>query len=67
MSSVRDQCDRHPSARAMTAWYRALDRSLVTLCAHCTDTHELALIAQSFEMSMDDRESLVSNRLQGAL
>lgn len=58
MPTVGDTCDRHPSAQAYTAWYRPLDRRLVTLCAHCTHEHELALTAQSFELSIDDRATL---------
>jgi hypothetical protein len=67
MSSVRDQCDRHPSARAMTAWYSTKIRGILTLCAHCANLHDLELMAQDFELSIDDREALVTNRLQGAL
>lgn len=58
MAAIGDTCDRHPSALAMTAWYRPRDRALVVLCAHCAHVHELTLIAQEFELSIDDRASL---------
>jgi hypothetical protein len=58
MATVDDTCDRHPSAQAYTAWYRPFDRRLVTLCAHCTNEHELALTAQGFELCIDDRTTL---------
>ena len=56
---IGDACDRHASARAYTAWYRSRDRHLVVLCAHCAHEHGLALIAQGFELSIDDRDSLL--------
>ena len=64
---IADQCDRHPYAHAYTAWYNAALRAVLTLCGHCTATHELALIADGFELTVDDRASLVTNRLEGAL
>ena len=64
---IADQCDRHAYAHAYTAWYNAAARAVLTLCGHCAGKHELALIADGFELTIDDRASLVSNRLQGAL
>ncbi|MFD1055445.1 hypothetical protein [Terrabacter terrigena] len=43
----------------MTAWYRARDRRLVILCAHCTHEHDMALLEQGFELSIDNRDSLL--------
>jgi len=34
---------------------------------HCAGKHGLALIADGFELTIDDRASLVQDRLQGAL
>jgi hypothetical protein len=52
-ANIASPCDRHPSAKAMTAWYRGLDRLILVLCAHCTNAHDVEL--------------LVHDRLQGAL
>ena len=60
-------CDRHQAARALTAWYQTGTRALLTLCAHCCNAHDLALTEQGFELSIDRREELHVNRLQGAL
>ena len=60
-------CDRHPSALAQTAWYNPNIRGLVELCAHDAQIHWHELMAQGFELSIDNRASLVQNRLQGAL
>lgn len=54
------ECDRHPSALAYTAWYKPATRGLVVLCAHCTNAHDLALIEQLFELSVDNRADLLS-------
>lgn len=62
MPTIGDACDRHPAARAYTAWYRSLDRALIVLCAHCTSAHDLALTSQGFELSIDDRASLTPAR-----
>ena len=64
---IADQCDRHPYAHAYTAWYNAALRGVLTLCGHCAQTHGLGLIADGFELTIDDRASLVTNRLEGAL
>ena len=64
---IADQCDRHPYAHAYTAWYNAAHRAVLTLCAHCANQHGLGLIADGFELTIDDRASLVHNRLEGAL
>lgn len=56
--ALAETCDRHPSAIAYTAWYRADIRGLVVLCAHCTNAHDLALVEQRFELSIDNREDL---------
>jgi hypothetical protein len=64
---IADQCDRHPYAHAYTAWYNAALRAVLTLCGHCAQTHGLALIADGFALEVDDRASLVHNRLEGAL
>ena len=64
---IADPCDRHPSARAMTAWYQAVTRRILVLCAHCTNTHDVELTSQGFELSVDNRAELVHDRLQGAL
>jgi hypothetical protein len=66
-ASIADACDRHPSARAMTAWYRTLDRLVLVMCGHCANTHDVELESQGFELSIDNRAELVQNRLQGAL
>ena len=64
---IADQCDRHPYAHAYTAWYNTAARLVLTLCGHCANRHGLALIADGFELTIDDRASLVQDRLQGAL
>jgi hypothetical protein len=64
---IADQCDRHPYAHAYTAWYNPTMRGVLTLCGHCANQHGLALVADGFELTIDDRASLVTNRLQGAL
>ena len=64
---IADQCDRHPYAHAYTAWYKAATRRVLTLCGHCAATNELGLIADGFELTIDDRASLVQDRLMGAL
>lgn len=66
-ANIADPCDRHPSARAMTAWYRATSRRYLVLCAHCTNAHDVELTSQGFELSIDNRAELVHDRLQGAL
>ena len=60
-------CDRHPSALAMTAWYNANTRGVIELCGHDAKMHWPALMAQGFELSIDNRDELIVNRLQGAL
>ena len=55
---MNDCCDRSPSERAYTAWYNANSRGVVTLCAHHAREHGLTLIAQGFELSIDERETL---------
>jgi hypothetical protein len=52
-----DRCDAC-GQRAYTAWYSPQTRGLLLLCAHHTHEHELALTAQSFELSIDDRATL---------
>jgi hypothetical protein len=42
-------------------------RGVLTLCGHCANQHGLALTADGFELTIDDRASLVQDRLQGAL
>ena len=64
---IADQCDRHPYAHAYTAWYHPDRRAVLTLCGHCANQHGLALTADGFELTIDDRPSLSENRLQGAL
>ena len=56
---IGDPCDRHASANAYTAWYRPRDRRIVVLCAHCAHEHGLALTAQGFELSIDERATLL--------
>jgi hypothetical protein len=51
----------------MTAWYQQVTRGIVVLCAHCTNAHDVELVSQGFELSVDNRAELVHNRLQGAL
>lgn len=64
---IGDACDRHPSALAVTAWYNPTTRGIVVLCGHDAKKHWLELIAQGFELTIDNRADLVTNRLQGAL
>ena len=52
-----DRCDRY-GAQAYTAWWKERTKRLLTLCAHHTVDHELGLIAQEFECSIDDRHLL---------
>ena len=59
VATTADTCDRHPSAVAYTAWYRPDIRGVVALCAHCTKIHDLALLEQRFELSIDNRADLV--------
>ena len=63
---IGDPCDRHPSALSITAWYNPVIRGVVTLCAHDAQKHWPELIAQGFELSIDNRDDLVQSRLQGA-
>jgi len=67
VASIGDACDRHPSALAHTAWYNPATRGLVVLCGHCAAKHELPLTLQGFELTLDNRASLVHDRLMGAL
>ena len=60
-------CDRHPSALAQTAWYNAALRGVLEFCAHDARVHWVELMAQGFELSIDNRGELVQDRLQGAL
>lgn len=60
-------CDRHPSAIAQTAWYNPDIRGVLELCAHDTHQHWLELMSQGFELSIDNRDALIQDRLQGAL
>lgn len=57
--AIGDNCDRSPAEKAYTAWYNPGTRGLVVLCAHHTVEHELALIAQGFKLTIDDRETLM--------
>ena len=58
MDHIGDPCDRHPCARAYTAWYNPRTRGIVVLCAHCTRECELNLVAQGFELGFDCRHEL---------
>jgi len=60
--TIGDPCDRHPSARAYTAWYNPHTRGLVVLCAHCADRHDVELTSQGFELSLDVRDELTRLR-----
>jgi hypothetical protein len=60
-------CDRHPSALAQTAWYNAQIRGVIELCAHDATIHWVELMAQGFELSIDNRAELIQDRLQGDL
>ena len=60
--TVNDVCDRHPSARAYTAWYHGEQRLLLTLCAHCAHEQDVALVERGFALTVDDRESLEPQR-----
>ena len=63
---IADPCDRHPSAQAYTAWYNPATRGLVVLCAHDAQVHELELISQGFELSIDDRAELTAKTTEPA-
>lgn len=60
-------CDRHPSALAQTAWYNPDIRGVLELCAHDAHLHWLELTAQGFELSIDNRNALIQDRLTGEL
>lgn len=64
---IGDACDRHPSALSITAWYNPVTRGVLTLCLHDAHQHWRELMAQGFELSIDNREDLIVDRLQGAL
>lgn len=54
-----DRCDRC-GAQAYTAWWHPLSKSLLTFCAHHTKPNELSLIADGFELTIDDRDRLLA-------
>jgi AhpD family alkylhydroperoxidase len=41
-------CDRHASARALWRAEHSLTLATLTLCGHCKDSHENALLREGF-------------------
>lgn len=66
--TVNDVCDRHPSARAYTEWRMTVEGDgcaetlELTLCAHCANGNDLALVEGGFALAVDDRKSLEPQR-----
>ena len=56
-----DTCDRHPSALALTLWYRANSPAMLTLCGNCARKRGPALTLQRFELTIDDRDRLAES------
>ena len=52
-----DRCDRF-GAQAYTAWWHPRIKGLLLWCAHHTRTHELALTADGWELTIDERHLL---------
>ena len=58
--TAADRCDRC-GAQAYTAWWNPYTKGLLTLCAHHTRPHEDALKADHFELTIDDRDTLLES------
>lgn len=56
--ALADTCDRHPSALAYTSWHSVATKAVLWLCNHCTNTNDLALLEQCFELDVDRRADL---------
>ena len=56
--NASDRCDRC-GAQAYTAWWRERSKSLLTLCAHHAAAHGADLLADGFELTIDNRDALL--------